>query len=47
VSELFFLLKPYQIFTTMNVVDPYLAKDLKAKYIQMWTFDELDAEAFL
>ncbi len=40
-------LKPYQIFATMNVVDPKLAKDLRAKFLQMWTFDALDAKSFL
>jgi sugar-specific transcriptional regulator TrmB len=40
-------LKPYQIFATMNVVDPNLAKDLRAKFLQMWTFDALDAKSFL
>jgi sugar-specific transcriptional regulator TrmB len=35
-------LKPYQIFTCMNVVDPKLADKLRDKFLSVWTFEALD-----
>jgi len=35
-------LKPYQIFASMNVVDPNLTEDLRTKFLQMWTFEAIE-----
>ncbi|MFW9993800.1 MAG: hypothetical protein ACFFD4_17280, partial [Candidatus Odinarchaeota archaeon] len=32
-------IKPYQIFSCMNVVDPQLAEELRKKFIQMWIYE--------
>jgi sugar-specific transcriptional regulator TrmB len=38
-------LNPWQIFASMNVLDPTLAKDLREKYYDVWTFEAFDEEA--
>ena len=35
-------LKPYQIFASMNVIDPNLAEDLRTKFLQMWRFEAFE-----
>jgi sugar-specific transcriptional regulator TrmB len=35
-------LQPYQIFASMNVVDPNLANDLRTKFLQIWTFEAIE-----
>ncbi|MFX1389275.1 MAG: TrmB family transcriptional regulator [Promethearchaeota archaeon] len=35
-------LQPYQIFASMNVVDPKLANDLRTKFLQIWTFEAIE-----
>ncbi|MFX1374748.1 MAG: TrmB family transcriptional regulator [Promethearchaeota archaeon] len=37
-------LKPYQIFASMNVIDPNLAEDLRNKFLQMWRFEAFNGE---
>ena len=37
-------LKPYQIFASMNVVDPNLAEDLRSKFLQICTFEAFDSK---
>ncbi|MFX1393507.1 MAG: TrmB family transcriptional regulator [Promethearchaeota archaeon] len=38
-------LKPWQIFACMNVLDPTLAKDLREKFYNVWTFEANDSGA--
>ncbi len=35
-------LKPYQIFSVMNVVDLGLAEDLRGKFLSMWNFESIE-----
>lgn len=38
-------IKPWQIFACMNVLDPTLAKDLREKFYNVWTFEANDTSA--
>ncbi|TXT64327.1 MAG: putative Transcriptional regulator TrmB [Promethearchaeota archaeon] len=35
-------LKPYQIFSCMNVVDPNLAEELRSKFLSIWMFEAVE-----
>ncbi|MBD3255171.1 MAG: hypothetical protein GF383_08755 [Candidatus Lokiarchaeota archaeon] len=35
-------LKPYQIFTIMNVIDPTLAEKLRENYLSVWNLESID-----
>ncbi|MFX0072528.1 MAG: TrmB family transcriptional regulator [Candidatus Hermodarchaeota archaeon] len=38
-------LKPFQIFSCMNVLDPDMAKELRKKFLSIWTFEALNGDS--